>query len=137
MKTNLISQKPMVSVLAYSTGVLALMLFTEMAFAGGGGSGGGVGAVAKTVTSNLVSIANLIGAAAYVSGIAFALTGLMKFKAHKDNPQQTPLSQPIVLIMIAAGLIFLPSMIGAAGGTLFEGGKAGSAKGEGFEDVAK
>ena len=135
MKTSSISHKPWVSALAYFSGVAALMIFSEFAFAGGGGSSGGVGAIAKTVTGNLASVANLIGAAAYVAGIAFALTGLMKFKAHKDNPQQTPLSQPIVLIMIAAGLIFLPSMITAAGGTLFEGGKAGSAKGEGFEEL--
>lgn len=135
MKTTLTSsQKPCVSSLAYVTGILTMMLFAECAFAGGAGSGG-VGDVAKTVTGNLTNIANLIGASAYVAGIAFALTGLMKFKAHKDNPQQTPLSQPIVLILIAAGLIFLPSMISAAGGTLFEGGKAGSAKGEGFEEL--
>ncbi len=133
MKLSSTSHKSWVSALAYFTGTLALVLFTESAFAGN--TGGGVGEVAKTVTGNLSNIANLIGAAAYVAGIAFALTGLMKFKAHKDNPQQTPLSQPIVLIMIAAGLIFLPSMITAAGGTLFEGGKAGSAKGEGFEEL--
>lgn len=133
MKLSSLSRKSLFSALAYFTGALALVLFTESAFAGG--TSGGVGEVAKTVTGNLSNIANLIGAAAYVAGIAFALTGLMKFKAHKDNPQQTPLSQPIVLILIAAGLIFLPSMITAAGGTLFEGGKAGSAKGEGFEEL--
>jgi intracellular multiplication protein IcmD len=135
MKTSAISQQPRqfwLSALTYITSAAALLLFTEVALAA---EGGGVGAIAKTVTTNLASVANLIGAAAYVSGIAFALTGLMKFKAHKDNPQQVPLSQPIVLIMIAAGLIFLPSMITAAGGTLFEGGKAGSAKGEGFEEL--
>ncbi len=120
----------------FSAAALGLMLFsTELALAADGAGSGGVGAIAKNVTTNLASIANLIGAAAYVSGIAFALMGLMKFKAHKDNAQQVPLSQPIVLIMIAAGLIFLPSMITAAGGTLFEGGKAGSAKGEGFEEL--
>ena len=127
--------KTLFSALVYSTSIMALALFSELALAGGGGASGGVGGIAKTVTTNLASIANLIGAAAYVAGIAFALTGLMKFKAHKDNPQQVPLSQPIVLIMISAGLIFLPSMITAAGGTLFEGGKAGSAKGEGFEEI--
>jgi intracellular multiplication protein IcmD len=135
MKTSTISQQPRrfwLSVLTAIASTTALLLFTEVALAA---EGGGVGAIAKTVTTNLASVANLIGAAAYVSGIAFALTGLMKFKAHKDQPQQVPLSQPIVLIMIAAGLIFLPSMITAAGGTLFEGGKAGSAKGEGFEEL--
>jgi intracellular multiplication protein IcmD len=50
----------------------------------------------------------------------------MKFKAHKDNPQQTPLSQPIVLIVIAAGLVFLPSIIQSAGASLFAGGATSS-----------
>lgn len=118
--------------IAYFMGSALMFVFAEFAFAA---DSGGVGAVAKTVTTNLANVANLIGAAAYVSGIAFALTGLMKFKAHKDSPQQVPLSQPIVFLMVATGLIFLPSMISAAGGTLFEGGKAGSAKGEGFEEL--
>jgi len=35
---------------------------------------------------------------------------LQKFKAHKEQPTQVPISQPIALLFIAAALIFVPSV---------------------------
>ena len=43
----------------------------------------------------------------------------MKFKAHKDNPTQVPIGTPIALSLIAALLLFLPSILGVAGETIF------------------
>jgi intracellular multiplication protein IcmD len=80
-----------------------------------------LGDVAANVTASLSNIAKLISAASYVAGVGFALMGLLKFKAHKDQPQQVPLSQPIVLIAIAAGLIYMPSVIKMAGATMWGG----------------
>jgi enoyl-[acyl-carrier-protein] reductase (NADH) len=53
-------------------------------------------------------------AAASVTGIeAHATT--VQFKAHKDNPTQSPISRPIALIFVGAALIFLPSVFGVSG----------------------
>ena len=90
-----------------------------------------LGDVAGNVTQSLGNVAKLIVAGSYVAGIGFALMGLLKFKAHKDQPQQVPLSQPIVLIAIAACLIYLPSVIKMAGTTLWgENAQVASARGD-------
>jgi len=78
-----------------------------------------LGEIAHNITQSMDSLAKLITAASYVAGVAFALMGMMKFKAHKDNPTQVPLSQPIVLLAIATGLVFLPSLISTTGQTVW------------------
>src|SRR5579871_4814838 len=87
----------------------------------------GVGSVATQVTSNLASVARLITAASYVAGMAFAVGAIVKFKAHKDNPQQVTIGQPIALLFVGAALIFIPSVFKASGGTLF--GSSGTVAG--------
>lgn len=81
----------------------------------------GVGQIASNVTSNLRAIAQLITAASYVAGMAFAVGAIVKFKAHKDNPTQIPIGTPIALLFVGAALIFIPSVFKAGGGTLFGG----------------
>jgi len=73
----------------------------------------------STNVCNLGNLAQLITAASYVGGLGFAIGAIAKFKAHKDNPTQVPISQGIALIFIAAALIFIPSIFKTSGGTLF------------------
>lgn len=81
----------------------------------------GVAKVATNVTTNLRAVANLITAASYVAGMAFAVGAIVKFKAHKDNPTQIPIGTPIALLFVGAALIFIPSVFKTSGATLFEG----------------
>lgn len=78
-----------------------------------------LGDVANQVANSMSGVARLITAISYVAGIGFALMGMFKLKAHKDNPQQVPMGQPIVLLLIATGLIFLPNLINTGGATLW------------------
>lgn len=87
----------------------------------------GIGGVAKQVQSNLSNIALLITGGSYVAGMAFGVGAIVKFKAHKDNPQQIPIGTPIALLFVAAALLFIPSVFKSAGGTLF--GSSGTAAG--------
>lgn len=82
-------------------------------------SASGPGGVATNPVS-IGSLAQLITAGSYVGGFAFAVGAILKFKAHKDNPTQASISTPIVLLFVAAALIFLPSIFKSTGGTLFE-----------------
>jgi intracellular multiplication protein IcmD len=75
--------------------------------------------VADTNTASFANLAKLITAASYVGGFGFAVGAILKFKQHKDNPTQLPVSTPIALIFIAATLLFLPSLIPTSGATLF------------------
>jgi hypothetical protein len=79
----------------------------------------GVGSVAAQVTTNVAAIARLVTAASYVAGMAFAVGAIVKFKAHKDNPTQIPIGQPIALLFVGAALIFIPTVFKVSGGTLF------------------
>lgn len=105
-----------------AVGVFALMLLGALltsAYAQPGGSGQGIGALATNVKGSLQYIEQLIVAACYVAGIAFAGAAIMKFKQYKDNPQSGTLGQPIALIFIAAALVWLPQIITSAGQTVF------------------
>lgn len=123
-------RKPMLALAGYFGALFALFFVSELAFAGGGQS---LGDVAEHVTESMKGMQKLLSAAAYIAGLGFGIAGMMKFKAHKDQPQQVPLSQPIVLILIAAGLVFLPSLISTAGETIFKGGQKTDAEGGGFD----
>lgn len=116
----------------YSAALMALCLMPAVALA----DVQTLGTMAANVTSTMGQVAKLITACSYVAGVAFALLGMFKFKAHKDNPTQTPLSQPMVFIAISAGLIFLPSIIGTAGGTIFgNNAKQATASGYGLDGL--
>lgn len=99
------------------------IIFSSTAYA----SSMDIGDVAQQVTSTFAQFAQLITAASYIAGLGFAVAAILKFKAHKDNPQQITVGTPIALMFVAAALIFLPSMFQVAGQTLF--GTAGSAAG--------
>ncbi len=54
----------------------------------------------------MANLAKLITASSYVAGFGFAAAGILKFKAHKDNPTQVPLGAPVALVFFGAALIF-------------------------------
>lgn len=78
-----------------------------------------LGDMASQITSSFESLAKLITAGSYLAGLAFAIGAIMKFKQHKDNPTQIPIGTPIALVFIAAALLFLPSILGVTGATMF------------------
>lgn len=82
-------------------------------------SGSDVAAVATTLTNEINAVDKLLSVTAYVAGVGFALGGILQFKAHKENPQQTPLSKPVVMIVVAACLLFLPTILSIAGASIF------------------
>lgn len=98
--------------------IVGLVFFTEYCFAGKET----IGTMASSITSTFGSVGKLITASSYVAGLAFAISSILKFKQHKDNPQQTPIGQPIGLLFIAIALLFLPSITGALGNTAFSAG---------------
>lgn len=127
---------PGISLLVYFSALLGLFLLSGQLYAGDPATTGdySIGKASEEIRSSLGDVASLITAAAYVGGIGFAMMGMLKLKAHKDNPTQVPLSQPITLLVIAAGLVFMPSLIKTAGQTIWgdnkgAAGTTGGAKG--------
>ena len=88
-----------------------------------------LGQVASQITSSFTKVTQLVTGGSYLAGIAFAIGAIMKFKAHKDNPTQITIGTPIALLFVAAALLFLPSVLGVAGQTMFKGGSVSGPKG--------
>lgn len=111
------------SLMQWLKAIFVVFAISSAFFAGSaladGSSSTDLGSVADNVTSTFDSMAKLITAASYIAGLGFAVGSILKFKAHKDNPQQITVGVPIALMFVAAALIFLPSMFQVAGNTLF------------------
>lgn len=78
-----------------------------------------LGTMAEQMTKSFVNLARLITAGSYLTGLGFSIGAIMKFKQHKDNPTQIPIGTPISLVFIAAALLFLPTILGVTGQTMF------------------
>ncbi|CEG58036.1 type IV secretion protein IcmD [Legionella fallonii] len=86
-----------------------------------------LGSMASSITKSFTNVAKLITAGSYLAGLGFSIGAIMKFKQHKDNPTQIPIGTPIALVFIAAALLFLPTILGVTGQTMF--GQAGKTAG--------
>lgn len=87
------------------------------------------GEVAHRVTGTFAQIARMITGGAYIAGLGFAIGAILKFKQHKDNPTQIPVGTPIAMMFIASALVFMPSILGMTGQSLFSGGTVGGPTG--------
>ncbi|MDP3559239.1 MAG: hypothetical protein Q8R79_02660 [Legionellaceae bacterium] len=95
------------------------MLQISVASAAGGAD---ISSISAQISTELGSLLALMSTIAYVTGFAFAVIGILKLKSHKDNPQQTQLSQPLMMLAVAAALVSFPYVLGAIGTTLFGSG---------------
>lgn len=86
-----------------------------------------LGTISSNIYGSFYDLTKLITSSSYVAGLGFAIGSIMKFKAHKDNPTQISVGVPIGLLCVAAALLYLPSILGSAGQTLF--GDTGSVAG--------
>jgi len=110
---------------------IALIAFVSQEAAAGNLT---IGGMASSITGSFESLTKLITAGSYLAGLGFSIGAIMKFKQHKDNPTQIPIGTPIALVFIAAALLFLPSILGVTGATMFgsAGGKTAGPKGTVF-----
>lgn len=96
--------------------VAGILFYTGYAFASDAIT---IGTIADNVTKSFQSLGKLMAATSYLAGFGFAISGIFKFKQHKDNPTQIPVSTPIALLGVGVLLIFLPGVIQPAGYTIF------------------
>lgn len=91
--------------------------------------------VAGNITGQATAVSKLLSVVSYVAGVGFAMAGILQFKAHKENPQQVPLSKPIVMLLVAACLLFLPTVMNIAGVSIFGSGSKSAAIAGGSKDL--
>lgn len=67
-----------------------------------------LGELADNFYAPTVFVTKFILFGCYAVGVALALTGIMQYKNHQQNPKLVPLSTPITLFIISAILFVLP-----------------------------
>lgn len=77
-----------------------------------------IGVVATTLSTTFKGLLTFLTSASYLIGFALIMAAMFKFKAHKDNPQGTPLGMPMMLLFVGGMLMFLPSLVPVASGSL-------------------
>ena len=91
-----------------------------------------IGTVATRVKTGLSGIGKMLGAASYVIGTGMFMVAIFQLKQHKENPTQTPLSKPMLFLIVAASLLYLPTLMGVTSGSLFSDAKTAGSLGTGL-----
>lgn len=118
-----ITLRSMLSTVIVSVGMMAVLMEPALAQQNFSIPTDGIaaGQIAENVAESGKGFAKLSEVGSFVIGLFMMLIGILKFKAYKDNPQQTPLGTPVMLIFIAVALIAVPSIFGSGLQTLFGG----------------
>jgi len=109
----------MINISSYTNWITSALCLSLLALISSDAAAGTLGSMASNITSSFTSVTRLITAGSYLAGLGFSIGAIMKFKQHKDNPTQIPIGTPIALVFIAAALLFLPSILGVTGDTMF------------------
>ena len=104
--------------LTVATKVMAATLVFSAQSASAQENSGNIGDIANTLETQLGSVGKVVGAGAFVAGLAFVAMGLMRLKAAVDSQgQQVKYSEGVWRIVVGVGLVALPAVIGVGQGT--------------------
>lgn len=80
------------------------------------------GQIAQNINSSLAGGLDLVEGLSYVAAFVFGLMGVFKLKAYDTDPRNTPLKTPMILFLLAAISIALPTLIGSGVKTVWNSG---------------
>jgi Ca2+/Na+ antiporter len=99
-------------------------------------TGTGLAKVGSQVGDQVGSLNDVVGAIAFVMGLVFGASGLLKFKQHAENPGNTPLMHAVGRLLVAGALVSLPALIGTSVGTMWDtSAKGTTSKGTGLTSL--
>lgn len=115
------------------TVVLSVFLFCALFFCADhcfANSVTNIDGLATNLANAFSGISKIVMGIAYVGGIGLVMAAIFKFKAHKDNPAQIPLGTPMVMLIVGAALIYMPTILKVVGDSVFgAGAKTGGTAG--------
>lgn len=103
------------------TALLGLFMTEAMAQ-----SGTGLAGMIKQGQEQFLTITDLISTISYIAGIGFLFKAILKFKEHNESKGQVPLSNAIVLFIVAGCLLGLPYMVSVSKSTTVGAGATGA-----------
>ncbi len=77
----------------------------------GSTQGVSIGGIANNINNSVSGVQLLVQGGAFLIGVCLVVAGLLKLKAHKENPQQTPLGLAMVFLVVGALLTAIPSVL--------------------------
>jgi hypothetical protein len=103
-----------IGVLAVSGTVVGMMIIPEIATAAPMTlySGSTATVLAGNVNNSIGGITTVITSLAYIGAVGFGFIGILKWKAHSEQPDRVALKIPITYMVIAAMCAALPEVIG-------------------------
>ena len=87
-----------------------------------------LGNLATNVATSLGSIPGLLSAISYLFGVILIILGIIKIKEHVEKPDQTPIKEGAIRLIIGGALFALPLLTEVVKETI-EAGNAGNAQG--------
>ena len=108
--------------LAAITGLgLSMLLLSDVTLAQTATVSGGqtLGQIGQNITASLKGIDGAVTAFAWVAAFVLGIIAVFKFKAYSDNPRETPLKTPIMLLISAVLCISIPLVLSSGSKTLF------------------
>jgi uncharacterized membrane protein len=96
-----------------------------------------IGQIAEGLTTQTRLVNTFITILAFVIGVVMAIIGLLKFKAHSDNPNDasSKLSTAFMLVFVGAALVAIPAALGSGIQTIFGTGAQQTDTSSGFGSV--
>jgi len=96
-----------------------------------------VGDIASDLTTQTGFVSQLVTVVAFVLGVGMAIAGLLKFKAHSQNPNDpsAKMSTAFMLVFVGAALVAIPAALGSGIQTIFGGSAQKTDASTGFNRV--
>ncbi len=85
-----------------------------------------VGGLMNNIIGATSKFPPLLSALSYTFGVFLSVQSMLRFKAHVDNPSQTPISDPVKRFLAGGLFLSLPFMLSVLRGTLFGSNGVGS-----------
>lgn len=70
--------------------------------------------LSTAVTTSIGSVPGLLSAIAYLFGVILVILGIIKIKEHVEKPDQTPLKEGFIRLIIGGALFALPLLLDVA-----------------------
>lgn len=105
------------------TQILGVLMIATLATTA---SAQGLNTVTNVLSNQMSGIVNVISAVAYIIGVALGIKAALKFKEHNETKGQVQLSTPIILAVVAAILLALPTFLKTGKEGIFGTGSTGT-----------
>ncbi len=117
--------------------LIIFSLFSVSAMAAGAGYNTSIGDAARNVNQVLMGVSDILEAIIYIAGVAVLCSSAMKYRIHRQNPQQIPISTVITELVLGIVLLCLPTATKYANEHLFVEGDPIQVPGSGSEAVSE